>query len=165
MSRICGIVMGVAGSGKSSVGAGVAAGMDAIYFDGDDLHPPANIEKMSSGAPLNDDDRAPWLALVGAALRDAQTDTLIGCSALKRKYRDQIRAAVGGEVFFLHLAGTRAVIEDRMSAREGHFMPVSLLDSQFADLEPLEDDETGAAINIDQSLDEVVGACLRAIKG
>lgn len=165
MSQIRGIVMGVAGSGKSSVGAGVAEGMGAVYFDGDDLHPPANIAKMSSGAPLNDDDRAPWLALVGAALQDATGDMLIGCSALKRKYRDQIRAAVEGEVFFLHLAGTRAVVEDRMSAREGHFMPVSLLDSQFGDLEPLEEDETGAAIDIAQPLDDVVGACLRAIKG
>lgn len=150
------IIMGVAGCGKSSVGAALADQLGATYEDGDDLHPAANIEKMSAGIPLDDADRAPWLDQIGARLGAARAPLMIGCSALKRIYRDRISAAAGGPVFFLHLAGTRAVIEARMSAREGHFMPVSLLDSQFADLQSLGPDEHGGAVDIDQSLDDVV---------
>ncbi len=154
------VVMGVAGCGKSTVGAGVADRLGAVYFDGDDLHPPGNIAKMSAGTPLNDEDRAPWLDLVGQALGDAKGPTLIGCSALKRIYRDRIRLAANAPVCFLHLNGTRAVIESRMSAREGHFMPVSLLDSQFATLEALQADENGGPIDIDQRLEDVIDAAL-----
>ncbi|TDT74050.1 gluconokinase/shikimate kinase [Litoreibacter halocynthiae] len=149
------IVMGVAGSGKSSVGHAVAGRLGAHYFDGDDLHPQSNIEKMAAGTPLDDSDRAPWLDKVGAALMQAGGPTLIGCSALKRSYRDRIRAACP-QARFVHLIGNRAVIEARMSARTGHFMPVSLLDSQFATLEPLQADEAGFAIDIAQDFDAVV---------
>lgn len=157
------IVMGVAGCGKSSVGEAVAAALGATYLDGDDLHPKANIEKMSAGIPLDDADRAPWLEKVGLRLKDAQGDLLVGCSALKESYRDIIRAAASADVWFLHLNGTRAVIEARMSRREGHFMPVSLLDSQFASLEELNADEAGAAVDINQSFDAVVAASVAAI--
>ncbi|SFR37365.1 gluconokinase [Litoreibacter janthinus] len=150
------IVMGVAGSGKSSVGHAVAEALGAVYFDGDDLHPQSNIDKMAAGTPLDDSDRAPWLDRVGAALAEADGPTLIGCSALKLSYRDRIRA-VCPETRFAHLAGTREVIEARMSARTGHFMPVSLLDSQFATLEPLQPQEDGFAVDIAQEFEDVVG--------
>ncbi len=150
------VVMGVAGCGKSTVGATVADRIGATYLDGDDLHPPSNIAKMSAGTPLTDNDRAPWLDKVGAALRVSKGVTLIGCSALKRAYRDRIRAAADAPVAFLHLAGSRDVIADRMTEREGHFMPLSLLDSQFAALEPLQPDEIGIVVAIDRPLDALV---------
>ena len=148
--------MGVAGCGKSTVGAALAENLGATYLDGDDLHPPENIAKMSSGQPLNDDDRAPWLDKVGTTLRDHGGTILIGCSALKRAYRDRILSAAGEPVAFLHLAGTRSVIEARMGARTGHFMPLALLDSQFSTLELLQPNEPGIAVDINQSLDAVV---------
>ena len=153
--------MGVAGCGKSSVGAAWAATGDLAYFDGDDLHPPENIAKMSAGVPLDDDDRAPWLVKVGDTLAAAEGPVAVGCSALKRKYRDIIRARAPGPVAFLHLAAGRDVILERMKVREGHFMPTTLLDSQFAALEPLEDDEFGLRIDIAQPLDKVVAECRR----
>ena len=158
------VVMGVAGCGKSTVGAGVAQKLPAVYHDGDDLHPRSNIEKMSAGTPLTDADRAPWLAKVGERLGKAEPPVLIGCSALKRSYREIIRHSAGEDVFFLHLSGSREVIETRMAARDGHFMPVSLLDSQFATLEPLQIDERGAVIDIDQSLEQVIDACVAALQ-
>lgn len=159
------VVMGVAGCGKSSVGEAVADALSATYLDGDDLHPAANIEKMARGTPLNDSDRWPWLDLIGSRLRDADTSLLIGCSALKRAYRDRIRAGAGAPVIFLHLAGSRAVIERRMAAREGHFMPTSLLQSQFDTLEELQADELGLAIDIDQPLEAVVAESRARIAG
>lgn len=151
--------MGVAGSGKTSVGVALAPKVGAKYVDGDDLHPRANIDKMAKSIPLNDDDRAPWLDLVGARLRATSGPVLIGCSALKRHYRDRIRSAAKLPVLFLHLAGARDVIAERMTTRKGHFMPASLLDSQFAALEPLEPDEIGFLIDIDQRLDQIVDTC------
>ena len=147
--------MGVAGCGKSSVGVALAAALGLPYRDGDDLHPAENVAKMAAGVPLTDADRAPWLADVGAALAH-DAPLIIGCSALKRRYRDQIRATAGGAVTFVHLAGSRAVIEARMAARQNHFMPVSLLDSQFAALEPPLPDEPSLTVDIDQPLDRVV---------
>ena len=149
------IVMGVAGAGKSSVGLAVAERLGAVYFDGDDLHPQSNIDKMAAGQPLEDSDRLPWLDKVGLALAQANGPTLIGCSALKRSYRDRIRVACP-HMQSVHLFGTRSVIEARMSARSGHFMPVSLLDSQFATLEGLQPDEAGIAVDITQDFDAVV---------
>lgn len=151
------VIMGVAGSGKSSIGLAVADALGTVYLDGDDLHPEANIAKMSSGIPLTDEDRAPWLDRVGTTLGQQPDGSMIGCSALRRIYRDRIQAAAGQPVAFVHLAGARKVIERRMSAREGHFMPVALLDSQFATLEPLRQDETGCVIDIDQDFSTVVG--------
>ncbi len=164
LSRLrCFVVMGVAGCGKSTVGAALGEAVGAAYLDGDDLHPPQNIAKMSAGQPLTDADRAPWLQLVGERLKDHEGRVLIGCSALRRIYRNIIRTAAAEPVGFLHLAGSRAVIESRMSARTGHFMPVALLDSQFATLEPLEPDETGVAVDIDQPLNALVADMARRI--
>lgn len=155
------VVMGVAGCGKSTVGAAAAQRLHATYLDGDDLHPQSNIDKMSAGLPLSDEDRGPWLDKIGTKLAQVSAPTLIGCSALRRVYRDRIRTQVDAPVFFLHLSGARSVIEGRMSVREGHFMPVSLLDSQFATLEPLQPDELGLVVDIDQEFDQVVAAVQR----
>ncbi|MFN4157898.1 MAG: gluconokinase [Gemmobacter sp.] len=160
-SRI--VVMGVAGCGKSTVGAALAARLGGHYLDGDDLHPSANVEKMRRGQPLTDTDRRPWLDLVGAALARMDPPALIGCSALRRAYRDRITVAAGGPVFFLHLAGSRDLIGARMAARTGHYMPTSLLDSQFATLEPPAPDEWAAEIDIGLPADAVVAAALAAL--
>ena len=157
------VIMGVAGSGKSTVGAELAKRLGGVYVDGDDLHPPENIAKMARGEPLNDADREPWLDKVGAVLRDAQGIALIGCSALKLAYRDRIRVAAGGSVTFIHLVGTRKVIEMRMADRSGHFMPLSLLDSQFADLESPKQNEKAISVDIDQPLDSLVEALVAQI--
>ena len=150
------ILMGVAGCGKSSVGAALAARLGMTYRDGDDLHPAESVAKMRAGLALTDADRWPWLDLVAQDLA-ARAPVIIGCSALKRIYRDRIRASAGGPVTFVHLAGSRAVIEARMAARKGHYMPVSLLDSQFATLEPPGPEEA-LRVDIDQPLEAVVAA-------
>lgn len=134
------VVMGVSGCGKSSVGEALGALLGIPYFDGDDLHPAENVARMAAGEPLTDADRWPWLDRVAAVLAE-RAPVIVGCSALKRAYRDRIRAGAGGPVRFVHLAGSRALIEDRMAARTGHFMPAALLDSQFATLEPPGPDE------------------------
>ena len=151
--------MGVAGCGKSSVGAALSVRTGISYRDGDDLHTAANVAKMAAGMPLTDDDRWPWLDLVARAL-EQDAPLMIGCSALKRAYRDRIRQGVTGPVLFVHLSGTRAVIEARMAARKGHYMPVTLLDSQFAALESPAADEWHLTVDIDQSLDEIVARIL-----
>lgn len=153
------IIMGVSGCGKSSVGAALAARLGIPYRDGDDLHPAANVAKMRAGLALNDDDRWPWLDLVAGQLADAPP-LILGCSALRRVYRDRIREGVGGPMIFVYLHGSRAVIEARMAARQGHYMPVSLLDSQFATLEPPGPDEA-LRVDIDQPLDALVNDILR----
>ncbi|WP_424929005.1 gluconokinase [Amaricoccus tamworthensis] len=154
------VVMGVAGCGKTSIGNMLARHMNAVFIDGDDLHPPANIAKMSRGEPLDDSDRAPWLARVSATLAESDGVTLIGCSALRKIYRHWIREGVSEPVMFIHLAGSRDVIAERMGEREGHFMPTSLLDSQFETLEPPEDDELSLTVDIDRSQEDVVEAIL-----
>ncbi|MFC3072087.1 gluconokinase [Shinella pollutisoli] len=148
--------MGVAGCGKSAVGAALAARLGAAYLDGDDLHPPANIEKMRRGEPLSDDDRRPWLTLVGERLAKPHGILILGCSALKRRYRDHIRKTAGAPVVFVHLSGTRDLIAARMAARAGHFMPPSLIDSQFDDLEPPAADENAMTVDIDAPVEAVV---------
>ncbi len=159
------VLMGVAGCGKSTVGAALAKRIDADYLDGDDLHPPANIDKMSKGIPLSDDDRWPWLTRVGEALASGNGRTIIGCSALKRAYRDHIRQIIGDPVAFVHLAGSVEVIEERMKARKGHFMPSALLASQFAALEPPGPDENAVSVDIDQPLDAVVDSIVTQLRG
>ena len=148
------VMMGVAGCGKSAVGAALALELGVPYSDGDDLHPAANIAKMSGGQALTDADRWPWLALVGQAL--AHGPMIIGCSALRRSYRTLITQTAAAPVVFVHLQGSRAVIEARMCARQGHFMPPALLDSQFATLEPPGLDENAITVQIDQPLARVV---------
>lgn len=149
------VVMGVSGSGKSTVGAALAQRLGVPFVDADDLHPPANIAKMSAGRPLDDADRGSWLETIGEWLAAHRDGGVVSCSALKRSYRDQLRHHVAG-VEFLHLAGTREVIARRQASRPGHFMPASLLESQFATLEPLEPDERGVVIDVDQSVDAIV---------
>lgn len=149
--------MGVAGCGKSSVGAALASRLGAIYLDGDDLHPAENIDKMSRGEPLTDEDRWPWLTRVGQTLACEAGIRIVGCSSLKKRYRDLIRAQAAGPVVFVHLSGSRALIAGRMAARAGHFMPTSLLDSQFAALEPPGPEEGAITVNIDQPPESLVG--------
>ncbi|CAN5133635.1 gluconokinase [soil metagenome] len=139
------VVMGVSGSGKSTVGALLAADLDVPFVDADDLHPTANKVKMAAGHPLTDDDRWPWLALVGQAIAAAPGGIVVACSALKRSYRDAIRTAAP-DTRFVYLEVPAAVLAERMRNRVGHFMPVSLLDSQLATLEPLRPDEAGATV-------------------
>lgn len=156
------VVMGVSGSGKSTIGTRLAAELAVPFVDADALHPAANVAKMSAGTPLTDQDRWPWLDAVGQALRDARpTGIVIACSALKRAYRDAIRA-VAPETLFLHLDGSRDVLLDHLHGRTGHFMPPSLLDSQLSDLQPLGDDERGKVIGIDAPIPEVVRAAVHA---
>lgn len=150
------VVMGVSGSGKSTVGAALAQRLGVPFEDADDLHPPANIAKMSAGIALDDDDRHPWLETIGAWLAaHGGHGGVVSCSALKRAYRDQLRAHAARAVF-VHLHGTREVIARRQASRPGHFMPASLLDSQFDTLEPLGDDEAGVVIDVDQTVDAIV---------
>jgi gluconokinase len=148
--------MGVAGCGKSAVGAALAARLGATYLDGDDLHPQANIDKMSRGEALTDEDRWPWLTLVGQKLAAPDGILILGCSALKRRYRDHIRKEAGAPVLFVHLAGSRKLIATRMAARAVHFMPASLIDSQFAALEPPGPDENAVTVDIDRPLERIV---------
>ncbi|MCI0156134.1 gluconokinase [Leifsonia shinshuensis] len=151
------VVMGVSGSGKSTIGQGVADALGATFVDGDDLHPAANVTKMTAGIPLTDADREPWLRAVGRTLADGgDAGVVVACSALKRSYRDLIRSEAPGTVF-AELDGTRELLEERM-IRPGHFMPASLLDSQLATLEPLQPDEAGLRLDIGQSPAELVAA-------
>jgi gluconokinase len=149
------VVMGVSGSGKSTVGAALAQRLRVPFADADDFHPPANIAKMTAGNPLDDDDRYPWLEAIGEWLAQHGDGGVMSCSALKRKYRDQMRRHCP-TVEFLHLSGTPQVIGKRQASRPGHFMPASLLASQFATLEPLDPDEHGVAIDVDQNIDAIV---------
>ena len=150
------VVMGVSGSGKSTVGAALAQRLRVPFADADDFHPPANIEKMKAGHPLDDEDRKPWLATLGDWLGERCGDGgVMSCSALKRRYRDQLRAHCPG-IQFLHLSGTTEIIGARQASRPGHFMPASLLASQFDTLEPLEEDEAGVVIDVGQGIDAIV---------
>lgn len=161
MTRL--VLMGVAGCGKSSIGAALSVALQVPYVDGDDLHPAANVEKMRQGIPLTDSDRWPWLGRVADCLQD-NAPVIVGCSALKRAYRDHIRAGVRGKVSFVHLSGSRDVIAARMAGRTGHYMPLSLLDSQFAALERPGPDEA-VTVDIDQPMADIVAQILVALKG
>ncbi|OFJ55412.1 gluconokinase [Mycolicibacterium grossiae] len=149
------VVMGVSGSGKSTVGAALAQRLRVPFADADDFHPAANIAKMSAGHPLDDDDRRPWLEAIGQWLAEHDDGGVMSCSALKRSYRDQLRRHCP-DVGFLHLSGTPEVIGRRQASRPGHFMPASLLQSQFDILEPLGPDERGVAIDVDQNIDSII---------
>jgi len=140
-------VMGVSGSGKTTVGAALAQRLHVPFEDADDLHPPANVAKMSAGVPLDDADRLPWLRKVGAWQKEhAGAGGVMSCSALRRSYRDILREAAPEQVF-VYLAGDRDLIARRVAGRIGHFMPAALVDSQFDDLETLTDDERGIPID------------------
>ena len=156
------VVMGVSGSGKTTIAAMLAERLDRPFAEADEFHPQANIDKMSAGEPLNDDDRWPWLA----AMRDwlsSQTalghPAIVTCSALRRKYRDVLRGA-DGTVLFVHLAGEPALVRERVESRRAHFMPPALLKSQYDTLEPLETDENGIAVGVAGSPGEIVDSVL-----
>jgi len=157
------IVMGVAGSGKSTVGEALAARLGIAYIDGDTLHPAENVAKMSAGIPLTDDDRRPWLERVGDKLLRATAPTAIGCSALKRRYRDFITHQAGGRVLFIYLRGSKDLIASRMHLRAGHFMPTSLLDSQFAALQEPTADEHAISVDISGDVDEIVASIVASL--
>jgi carbohydrate kinase (thermoresistant glucokinase family) len=157
--------MGVSGSGKSTVGERLAHTLGVPFVDGDALHPAANVAKMASGVPLTDDDRIPWLKAVGEALAGTGPDgVVVACSALKRRYRDLIRSEAPG-AFFAELDGTRELLAARMAARPGHFMPVSLLDSQLATLQPLEPDEDGVRLDVSRPPADLAAAIAEAVRG
>jgi carbohydrate kinase (thermoresistant glucokinase family) len=152
------VVMGVAGCGKSSVGEALAQRLGVRYVEGDRYHSPENVAKMSAGVPLTDDDRLQWLASLQGEIRAAAQrgeGIVVGCSALKRRYRDTLREGARG-LRFAHLDGTRDLIAQRMGARTGHYMPLSLLDSQFAALEPLQLDEAGLVLDIREDVPQLV---------
>jgi gluconokinase len=157
------VVMGVSGSGKSTVGAALAQRLRVPFGDADDFHPEANIAKMTAGHALNDEDRRPWLAAIGEWLTENPDGVVVSCSALKRDYRDQLRQH-SPEVDFVHLHGDRDVVARRQASRPGHFMPASLLDSQFATLEQLEDDERGFVVDVAQSVDDIVEAAVAGLQ-
>ncbi len=150
------VVMGVAGCGKTTIGTALAAALNAVFLDGDRFHPPRNIEKMSRGDPLTDNDRWPWLDRFADELAARNGLVIGGCSALRRAYRRRIVEAAGEPVLFIHLVGDRELIAQRMAVREGHFMPLSLLESQFATLEPPSDDENALSVDINGTTDEIV---------
>jgi gluconokinase len=161
------VVMGVSGVGKTTVARLLSERLALPYAEADDFHPPANIAKMSAGTPLDDADRRPWLEAIGAWLQQ-QNDGGIGgvvtCSALKRRYRDTLRAACP-DIWFLHLAGTHDLVADRIGHRTGHFMPASLLDSQYSTLEPLAADERGAVLDVGPTPEQLVDAAVRLLTG
>ncbi|QKW05662.1 gluconokinase [Streptomyces sp. NA04227] len=158
------VVMGVAGTGKTTIGPLLAARLGVPYAEGDDFHPAANIAKMSAGTPLTDEDRWPWLDAIGDwAHSRAGLGGVVSSSALKRAYRDRLRAAAP-DVVFVHLTGDRDLIESRMSHRTGHFMPTALLDSQFATLQPLQADEQGVEVDVSGSPDEITDRAVAALR-
>ena len=162
------VVMGPSGAGKSVIGTALAERLAQQYprldfVDGDDLHPLENVDKMRAGIPLQDADREPWLALIGAALAEAGGGRVVACSALRRAYRDAIRAACPDAVF-VELVVPRDELGDRVGRREGHFMPATLLDSQLGALEPLAVDERGVRVDNSGPVDEVVSAAVTALR-
>ncbi|WP_246731484.1 gluconokinase [Methylocapsa sp. S129] len=163
------IVMGVSGSGKTTVGVAIAKARSIAFFDGDDLHSPEARAKMTAGIPLTDEDRAPWLERIAHVLADAAAHpdgAIIACSALRRIYRDRLRAVVGPSLRFLFLKGDKALMGARVAARKGHYMPASLIDSQFAALESPEGEGDVVTIPADADLsavlDETIERLLRA---
>ena len=148
------VVMGVAGSGKSSIGTLIAKELGLPFKDGDDLHPQSNLDKMAAGTPLTDEDRWPWLELCGLTLQ-MPNGTVLACSALKRAYRDRIRKLAPGTVF-LFLDGSEELLLSRLGNRKNHFMKPQMLQSQLQTLEPLQSDEKGLKLRIDRSEEEIV---------
>ena len=159
------VVMGVSGSGKTTVAVDLARRLGWEFAEGDDHHPAANVEKMRAGIPLDDADREPWLRDLAAWIAEreqAGTSCVLTCSALKRSYRDLLRT--GNEsVFFAYVDVPEAVLAERLAQRQGHYMPPSLLTSQLAALEPLQDDEPGITVSGTAEPGEVVEAIVAAL--
>jgi gluconokinase len=160
------VVMGVAGSGKSTIAAGLAEKLGVDFIEGDSLHPQANVNKMAGGVPLTDEDRWPWLDKIGdhiEAERVAGRGVVVSCSALKRIYRDALRRKVQGRLRFVLLNGAKELISQRMLARKGHFMPQSLLDNQLATLERPGPDEDAVILDISHTVPSLLSEAGAAI--
>jgi carbohydrate kinase (thermoresistant glucokinase family) len=159
------LIMGVSGSGKSTIGQALSARTGLPFFDADDYHPEANVAKMAAGQPLNDDDRQPWLETL-AALLQKQTQNgegaILACSALKASYRSTLEQGLPEKPLFVYLQGSPELIAARIQARTGHFMPPALLASQFATLEEPRD---ALLVSIDQSIDQIVEDILAGAQG
>jgi len=159
------VVMGVSGSGKTTVARGVAVSMQWLFAEGDAFHPEANVAKMHRGVPLRDEDRWPWLRLIGDWMSVQEADgrsAVITCSALRRAYRDLLREG-RPQVRFCHVTAPDALLEERLQHRAGHYMPASLLASQLAALEPLEPDEPGVVVSGEGTQTQVLAAALKAL--
>ena len=157
------VVMGVSGSGKSAVGELLAARLGVEHADADDFHDATSVAKMSAGVPLTDEDRWPWLERIGSWLADReQIGAVASCSALKRSHRDVLRKNAAG-VWFVHCSASEELIMSRLDNRQGHFMPASLLRSQFEELEPPEDDERAIDVDVSRPVEDVVDACMAAL--
>lgn len=159
------IVMGVSGSGKTTVATGLADAMAWTYVEGDELHPKANVDKMHAGIPLTDEDRWPWLNKIGEWIDEHESQgksAVITCSALKRTYRDLLREGRPG-VQFCHVAVSREELERRLAERKGHYMPASLLQSQLDTLEPLQPDEPGIVVEAKGGQDAVLAEVMKAL--
>ncbi|MFL5487751.1 MAG: gluconokinase [Gemmatimonadaceae bacterium] len=158
----CYVMMGVAGSGKSRIGAALAAALGVDFVEGDDYHSPANVERMAAGIPLTDDDRAAWLEALAHRIRRAKDEghgLVVACSALKRAYRDVLRDG-SSRLRFIYLRGPRSVIADRLASRRGHYMPPSLLESQFGILEEPSPDEDAWVCDVTESPEAIVAGLL-----
>jgi gluconokinase len=160
------IVMGVSGSGKTSVAEALAKALDLHFVEGDALHPASNVEKMSHGIPLTDEDRMPWLDLIGAEIAEAiegGRGIVVSCSALKKIYRDRLRREAGGPLYFVFLEGSKALLLSRLSARKGHFMPPSLLESQLQTLEVPTGEPSVVTVGIDATVEGIAAAAVEAL--
>ena len=160
------VVMGVAGSGKTTIAGGLAETFGVPFVEGDSLHPPANVKKMASGIPLTDDDRWPWLEAIGERMeveRVTGHGVVVSCSALRHAYRDCLRKKVNGTVQFILLDGSRELIGDRMKKRKGHFMPPALLDSQFATLEKPTPDEHAVILDISHPIPALLAEAVHSV--
>jgi len=159
--------MGVSGCGKSSVGLKISDALGMQFVEGDQLHPASNVEKMSKGIPLTDDDRMPWLDLIGETMKaslDREQGVIVSCSALKRTYRDRLRKAVNGKLFFVYLSGSKELLAKRMGERRGHFMPSSLLESKLATLEVPTGEPGVVTVDIDDTIEGIAETALRDLK-
>src|SRR5882757_3979015 len=160
------VVMGVAGSGKTTIASALAEKLGVPFVEGDSLHPIANVKKMAGGIPLTDEDRWPWLEAIGERMeveRMTGHGVVVSCSALKRAYRDCLRKEVHGKVHFILLDGSRELITDRMKKRKGHFMPPALLDSQFATLEKPTPDEHAVVLDISQTVPTLLAEAAQSV--
>jgi carbohydrate kinase (thermoresistant glucokinase family) len=158
------VVMGVSGVGKSTVGRGLAQGLGLPYVEGDELHPPRNVALMAAGTPLTDADRQGWLEAVARTLANAaDTGVVVSCSALKRGYRDLLRASAP-DLLLVHLHGERELLERRLQARSGHYMPPALLQSQLDTLEPPQPDERALGADVAEPPDRLVGRLVQRIQ-
>lgn len=162
------IVMGVSGAGKSSIAELLARRLECAFVEGDQLHPASNVKKMADGIPLTDEDRWPWLELIGEKLQAARSrneDIVLTCSSLKKIYREKLRETGGEPLYFVFLKGSPELLADRMGHRKGHFMPTALLQSQLATLESPEGEASVVTVDIDQTIEEIVDDAITLLRG